>query len=87
MFKTPYAGQTPCPDQIESLISEYQSTVEHCSTHDHNNLARALAQDHEWSDEGARAIIDLANNYGSFMLKNALALSIALEKEDGDLGY
>jgi len=74
-------------DQIESLIIEYRSTVEHCSTHDHKNLARALAQDHEWSGSGARAIIDLANNYGSFMLKNALALAIALEKEDGDFGY
>ena len=74
-------------DQIESLISEYQSTVEHFSKHDNENLAQALAQDHDWSDEGARAIIDLANNYGSFMLKNALALSIVLGKEDGDLGY
>jgi len=74
-------------DQIESLIIEYRSTVEHCSTHDHNNLAKALVQDHEWSENGARAIIDLANNYGSFMLKNALALSIVLGKEDGDFGY
>jgi len=74
-------------DQMKSLISEYRGTVQHCSTHDHENLAQVLAQDHDWSDEGARAIIDLANNYGSFMLENALALSIALEKEDGDLGY
>jgi len=74
-------------DQIESLISEYQSTVEHFSKHDNENLAQALTQDHDWSEEGARAIIDLANNYGSFMLKNALALSIVLGKEDGDLGY
>ena len=74
-------------DQIESLISEYQSIVQHFSEHDNEDLAQALAQDHDWSEEGARAIIDLANNYGSFMLKNALALSIVLGKEDGDLGY
>ena len=74
-------------DQIESLISEYQSTVQHFSKHDNEDLDQALAQDHDWSEEGARAIIDLANNYGSFMLKNALALSIVLGKEDGDLGY
>jgi len=74
-------------DRMKSLISEYRGTVQHCSTHDHGNLAQALSQDHDWSDEGARAIIDLANNYGSFMLKNALALSIVLEKEDDDLGY
>ena len=74
-------------DRMKSLISEYRVTVQHCSTHDHGNLAQVLAQDHDWSDEGARAIIDLANDYGSFMLENALALSIALEKEDGDLGY
>ncbi len=81
-------------EQIESLISEYRDTVAHCSAQyqaetlpDHEGLALALAQDHEWTEQGARAIIDLANNYGSFMLKNALALSIALGKEDGELGY
>ena len=81
-------------NQIESLILEYRDTVAHCSAHyqaetlpDYESLALALAQDHDWSDEGARAMIDLANNYGSFMLKNALALAIALGKEDGELGY
>ncbi len=80
--------------QIESLILEYRDTVAHCSARsqaetlpDYEGLALALAQDHDWTEQGARAIIDLANNYGSFMLKNALALSIALGREDGELGY
>jgi hypothetical protein len=37
-------------------------------------LALALAQDHDWTEQGTRPIIDLANNYSSFMLKNALTL-------------
>ncbi len=77
-------------DQIEFLTSEYRDTVAHCKAEtlpDYEGLALALAQEHDWTEQGARAIIDLANNYGSFMLKNALALSIALDKEDGGLGY
>ncbi len=76
--------------QIESLILEYRDTVAHYQAEtlpDYEGLALALAQDHDWTEQGARAIIDLANNYDSFMLKNALALSIALGKEDGDIGY
>ena len=68
-------------EQIESLISEYQSTVQHFSKHDNEDLAQALAQDHDWSDEGARAIIDLANNYGSFMLKTPWPCPLSLERK------
>ena len=35
----------------------------------------------------ARAIVSLANDYGAFMLRNALALAVVLDKEDGDLGF
>jgi len=31
-------------------------------------------------------IVTLANKYGAFMLRNALAVALALGKEDGDLG-
>ena len=46
-----------------------------------------LSSRHDWTHQGAQAIISLANDYGTFMLRNALALAIALEQEDGDLGF
>ena len=50
-------------------------------------LVRELCRAHDWTDSGAREVVSLANNYGSFMLRNALALAIVLGKEDGELGF
>jgi hypothetical protein len=50
-------------------------------------LVEHLSRAHDWTEEGARVIVTLANRYGAFMLRNALALSLALGKEDGDLGF
>ena len=77
---------------LESIVSEYTSLLK--STHnkqvdrfDIDQIVRKLSRAHDWSDSGARAIISLANDYGSFMLRDALALAIALGKEDGELGF
>lgn len=51
-----------------------------------NAIEEALCQDHDWTAEGAGTILSLANGYGAFILRNALALALALGKEDGDLG-
>jgi hypothetical protein len=50
-------------------------------------LAAALVWRHDWSDSGAAALVALARDYGTFMLRNALALAAALEIEDGALGF
>jgi hypothetical protein len=77
---------------LQSAISEYDSTV--TSTRrkatrrvDLEQLTRALCKDHDWTDNGAHAIITLANEYGAFILRNALALAVVLDKEDGNLGF
>jgi len=77
---------------LRSAISEYDATVN--ALHrgatrggDAARLARALSTDHDWTDSGARAIMRLANDYGAFMLRNALALAVVLDKEDGDLNF
>jgi hypothetical protein len=49
-------------------------------------IKELLEKQADWTPNGAQAIVDLATNYGSFVLKNALALSIALNIEDGKLG-
>jgi len=76
---------------LESALSEYNCLVfaarRRPSRPLHTErLVRDLCRAHEWTDSGARALVSLANDYGAFMLRNALALAIALDKEDGDLG-
>ncbi len=74
---------------LESTVSEYKIVVENVSAGeivDMNELTRRLSTEHDWTEEGAQSIASLAADYGAFMLRNALALAIALGKEDGDLG-
>lgn len=80
------------PALLQSAISEYDSTVNSASGKsairvNPEQLARTLCKSHDWTDRGARAIVNLANEYGAFMLRNALALAIVLDKEDGDLEF
>lgn len=77
---------------LQSTISEYGSTVN--STYgkpsrkvDREDLVRVLCKNHDWTDCGARALVSLVNDYGAFMLRNALALAVVLEKEDGDFEF
>jgi hypothetical protein len=75
---------------LEHTVSEYKAVVELTRSEENlemNTLLANLSNEHDWTDEGARAIVSLANQYGAFMLRNALALAIALNKEDGDLGF
>ena len=77
---------------LDSAVSEYNCIVTILSHQaggqiDTDNLLQKFSLNHDWTEHGARAIITLANDYGAFMLRNALALAIALNKEDGDLGF
>ena len=54
---------------------------------DTDRIVSNLSKRHDWTHHGAHAIVCLANEYGAFMLRNALALAIVLEKEDGNLGF
>lgn len=75
---------------LASSVSEYTTMVDRVSTRenvDMNSLVRRLSSEHDWTERGAQAITSLANDYGTFMLRNALALAIALGKEDGDLEF
>lgn len=50
-------------------------------------LIAALVGDAEWSSEAASELVDVVNQYGHFFLRNAAALAIALNIEDGVRGY
>lgn len=68
-------------ENISFLVQEYQSIVEDSSR---ESLKNRLVEEADWTDQGAEELIYLAKRYGSFVLRNALALSIALEIEDGE---
>lgn len=77
---------------LESTVSEYGKLLESAAgtglrPWDTDRLAEDLSRGHDWTSDGARTIVALASEYGAFMLRNALALAIVLDKEDGDLGF
>ncbi len=77
---------------LKSTVSEYESLLHSLGLDggdqpDTDRLVDHLSHSHDWTRQGAEEIVWLANAYGVFMLKNALALAIALKKEDGDLRY
>lgn len=53
---------------------------------DWDEIEKELNRECEWTPEGAETLLDLARQYGSSVLTNALALSMALGIEDGELG-
>lgn len=77
---------------LESAVSEYRGLLvsakgDEVEQLDTDRLVRDLSSAHDWTEEGAHAIVSLANEYGAFMLRNALALAVALDREDGDLSF
>jgi len=77
---------------LQSAISEYgfmvNATAKHSEMkHDPAHLAHALCAHHDWTDRGAEKLVSLVNKYGAFMLRNALALAVVLDKEDGSLDF
>ena len=77
---------------LRSTITEYESQLStimsRIKTRSHSeHLVRELRRHHDWTDGGARAVVMLANDYGAFVLRNALALAVLLGKEDGDLNF
>lgn len=41
----------------------------------------------DWSITGASELLRLADHYGAFLLRNALAIAVVLGKQDGSLGF
>ena len=54
---------------------------------DSQALVGRLVADGEWQWAGAEHLVNLAEENGVFMLRNALALAVAMGKDDGSLGY
>jgi len=79
---------------VSLLVDEYTTLLRDASrgascqpgTVDWANVSSLLAIDAGWTLHGAAAVATLARQYGAFVLRNALALAIAADVEDGQLG-
>jgi hypothetical protein len=80
-------------EYVDSLVGEYATLLrgrlskDPQSRHDKAGIIEDLEASADWSTSGARELVRLADNYGAFMLRNALAIAVVLRKEDGTQGF
>ena len=72
------------PQDVTKLVEEYRDLFEGKAS---DSLEDVLTREAEWTPEAAEHLLQLATAYGSFMLRNALAISLALDIEDGEFGF
>jgi len=75
---------------VSVLVGEYEVLVGQARAGNgavnRAQLCELLASDADWTSEGAEILVVVARRYGTFLLRNALALAFALGVEDGDAG-
>lgn len=69
---------------LEVLVQEYTASVG--NVNDWATVELALVEEHEWTPEAAARLVELVHRYGSFVLRNAAALALAVGIEDGNDG-
>lgn len=74
-------------ETVGSLVDEYRALLGNMNVEATESLQGLLIHQGDWTPRAAEHLVHLAKKYGSFMLRNALALSFALDIEDGDLGF
>lgn len=75
------------PIYTTALRQEYQEIVRSVGENaDHSAIVASLVTDAEWTKQGARTVLELSRQYGTSILRNALALAEALSIEDGEAG-
>jgi hypothetical protein len=80
-------------EYVDSLIDEYETLLGQRalkninSEYDESEILKELSVSADWSMSAAHEILRLAQVYGAFMLRNALAIAVVLGKEDGSAGF
>jgi hypothetical protein len=72
---------------VGGLVHEYRSLLAAASAEAKESFEGLLVSEGDWTPNAADHLVQLAQQYGAFMLRNALAIALALEIEDGDLGF
>lgn len=69
----------------DTLDDEYEVLLEQLGEHPTDEqIVCSLVEQADWTDAGARTVLMLARAYGTFVLRNALALAEAMDLEDGE---
>jgi len=74
-------------ENVAGLVEEYRALFDGVVRNRRGPLKNILVHEAEWTPEAASHLLLLARAYGSFMLRNALAISLVLDIEDGALGF
>ncbi len=75
------------PQEVnEADVSLYVSEYEYLAGKSDDQIVRLLNKDHDWTPGSGEVLLELAQKYGSFALRSALALALALDIEDGSEG-
>ena len=74
------------PSDLKKLVNEYGALVSVSATPNWELIEAKLIDVHEWTPDAASCLVQMAKRYGWFFLRNATALAIACENEDGELG-
>lgn len=72
------------PEDVSALVGEYRVLLRETNSED--SFRNALIGESEWTPQAADLLLELAKDYGWFVLRSALAISLALGIEDGELG-
>lgn len=72
---------------VAGLVSEYRALFHNPPESTPNAIEDILIHQADWTPDAAQQLLYLAQHYGAFILRNALAVALALDIEDGDLGY
>jgi len=83
------------PSDLSMLLDEYRAVVDrwrlaanHCpEKFDNNEYLETLLVEHGWTHRAAEILLTTVHEQGIFMLRNELSLAIAMNIEDGDLGF
>ena len=78
---------------VSVLVDEYSAILHTVIARDGTDavvnwhaIVERLELEADWTCEGAITLARLVKDYGSFVLRNALALALAVGVEDGELG-
>jgi hypothetical protein len=80
-------------EYVDSLIVDYETLLTQkllknsLGEYNASEILEELVVSADWSLSAAREILRLVENYGAFMLRNALAIAVVLAKEDGSEGF
>jgi hypothetical protein len=80
-------------EYVDSLIDDYETLLTHTllknsrGEYNESEILKELVVSGDWNLSAAREILRLVENYGAFMLRNALAIAVVLAKEDGSEGF